>query len=566
MERAPNSGLVKESHRLSFAKQMMIEAGAQATGSRLAGGATAAAAGGGGGRGGASAGSMAALGQNEESEREREDDNDNSNNNRRDLRSRRIFSCFLLWGILFLLSMGVAAPASVAAQGSLETDVAGLCLFRNAVDSTGKLLSSWVNATEVCVSWTGVSCERGRVYKLRLPGMGLAGSIPIGSLSLLEQLRVVSLHNNFLTGSFPEDLSNCSSLQALFLENNAFSGPLPSSFWGLWHRLTHLSLSFNNLSGPIPDSINTFSHLYLLDLQNNSFSGDVPLLQLTNLTLFSVANNRLSGPVPSSLRKFPLSSWSPGNLGLCGQPTSIPCPNSSLVPAALSPLLSVGAPTPDLLPASVLNHKAKKKLRSGVLVAIVLGGTLALLLVIIFIAFLLCHCKRTSRQAAAAKKKKNKKKQQIVGGSSTRSIAEKAAVVPEEQQQQQQQRQKEAAYAISGHPGGLQDRNRLIFFEGKGLSFDLEDLLRASAEVLGKGSAGTAYKAILGDGSVVVVRRLKDVTMGRKEFETKIETVGKLKHPNLVPLCAYYFSNDEKLLVQEYYSMGSLSACLHGMY
>ncbi|CAK9229357.1 unnamed protein product [Sphagnum troendelagicum] len=563
MERATNSGLVKKSHQLSFAQQMMIEAGAQATGSRLAGGAAGGE--GGGGGGGGSAGSMAALGKNEESEREREDDDDNNNNNnRRDLRSRRTFSCFLLWGILFLLSMGVAAPASVAAQGSLETDVAGLRLFRNAVDSTGKSLSSWVNATEICVSWTGVSCERGRVYKLRLPGMGLAGSIPIGSLSLLEQLRVVSLHNNFLTGSFPEDLSNCSSLQALFLENNAFSGPLPSSFWGLWHRLTHLSLSFNNLSGPIPDSINTFSHLYLLDLQNNSFSGDVPLLQLTNLTLFSVANNRLSGPVPSSLRKFPLSSWSPGNPGLCGPPTSIPCPNSSLVPAALSPLLSVGAPTPDLLPASVLNHKAKKKLRSGVLVAIVLGGTLALLLVIIFIAFLLCHCKRTSRQAAAAKTNKKKKKQQIVGGSSTRSIAEKAAVVPEEQQQQQQQRQKEAAYAISGHPGGLQDRNRLIFFEGKGLSFDLEDLLRASAEVLGKGSAGTAYKAILGDGSIVVVRRLKDVTMGRKEFETKIETVGKLKHPNLVPLCAYYFSNDEKLLVQEYYSMGSLSACLHG--
>ncbi|CAM6047953.1 unnamed protein product, partial [Sphagnum compactum] len=174
-------------------------------------------------------------------------------------------------------------------------------------------------------------------------------------------------------------------------------------------------------------------------------------------------------------------------------------------------------------------------MHSHLMLTIVLGGTLALLLVIIFIAFLF-----------------------------TRSIAEKAAVVPEEQQQQQQQRQKEAAYAISGHPGGLQDRNRLIFFEGKGLSFDLEDLLRASAEVLGKGSAGTAYKAILGDGSIVVVRRLKDVTMGRKEFETKIETVGKLKHPNLVPLCAYYFSNDEKLLVQEYYSMGSLSACLHG--
>ncbi|GKG15974.1 hypothetical protein Tco_0358297, partial [Tanacetum coccineum] len=34
------------------------------------------------------------------------------------------------------------------------------------------------------------------------------------------------------------------------------------------------------------------------------------------------------------------------------------------------------------------------------------------------------------------------------------------------------------------------ERNKLVFFEGGVYSFDLEDLLRASAEVLGKGSVG----------------------------------------------------------------------------
>ncbi|OAE26289.1 hypothetical protein AXG93_3040s1060 [Marchantia polymorpha subsp. ruderalis] len=108
------------------------------------------------------------------------------------------------------------------------------------------------------------------------------------------------------------------------------------------------------------------------------------------------------------------------------------------------------------------------------------------------------------------------------------------------------------------------ERSKLVFFEGKRYTFDLEDLLRASAEVLGKGSVGTAYKAVLEDGSIVAVKRLKDVTTARKDFEAQIATVGRLHHRNLIPLRAFYFSKDEKLLVYDYMPAGSLSALLHG--
>lgn len=125
---------------------------------------------------------------------------------------------------------------SAAALGTLQSDVEGLQRFREAVDPTGMLLSTWVNASEVCTgSWLGVDCSEGRVYSLRLPLSGLVGIIPNNSLGLVDQLRVVSLHNNFLTGAFPGELGNCSNLRALYLASNSFYGPLPSLL-GFWPR------------------------------------------------------------------------------------------------------------------------------------------------------------------------------------------------------------------------------------------------------------------------------------------------------------------------------------------
>lgn len=112
---------------------------------------------------------------------------------------------------------------------------------------------------------------------------------------------------------------------------------------------------------------------------------------------------------------------------------------------------------------------------------------------------------------------------------------------------------------------GSQDaNNRLVFFEGCTFAFDLEDLLRASAEVLGKGTFGTAYKAVLEDATTVVVKRLKEVGVGKREFEQQMEMVGMVKHENVVELRAYYYSKDEKLVVYDHYSRGSVSSLLHG--
>lgn len=109
----------------------------------------------------------------------------------------------------------------------------------------------------------------------------------------------------------------------------------------------------------------------------------------------------------------------------------------------------------------------------------------------------------------------------------------------------------------------------LVLDEGFGL--ELEDLLRASAYVVGKSRSGIVYKVVVGRGSgvagaVVAVRRLSedDATWRFKEFDSEVEAIGRVQHPNIVRLRAYYYAHDEKLLVSDFIGNGSLYTGLHG--
>ncbi|XP_011076365.1 probable LRR receptor-like serine/threonine-protein kinase At1g12460 isoform X1 [Sesamum indicum] len=110
----------------------------------------------------------------------------------------------------------------------------------------------------------------------------------------------------------------------------------------------------------------------------------------------------------------------------------------------------------------------------------------------------------------------------------------------------------------------VSSRRKLLFFEDSNATFELEDMLRASAEVLGKGTFGTSYKARLGYGNTIMVKRLKDVNATHMEFQQHIEVIGRMRHGNVAELRAYYFSEEEVLLVYDYQNQGNLSALLHG--
>lgn len=114
--------------------------------------------------------------------------------------------------------------------------------------------------------------------------------------------------------------------------------------------------------------------------------------------------------------------------------------------------------------------------------------------------------------------------------------------------------------ASGGETGG-----KLVHFDGP-LVFSADDLLCATAEIMGKSTYGTVYKATMEDGIQVAVKRLREkITKGQREFEVEVNALGKIRHPNLLALRAYYLGpKGEKLLVFDYMPKGSLATFLHG--
>ncbi|KAI5010318.1 hypothetical protein ZWY2020_012455 [Hordeum vulgare] len=95
-------------------------------------------------------------------------------------------------------------------------------------------------------------------------------------------------------------------------------------------------------------------------------------------------------------------------------------------------------------------------------------------------------------------------------------------------------------------------------------SFELDSLLRASAEVLGKGTVGTTYKATLEAGHQLVIKRLRAVDLPKADFEQHVMLIGTIKNKHILPLRWYYYDTDEKMLVYDIIPMGSLAKALHG--
>jgi hypothetical protein len=105
----------------------------------------------------------------------------------------------------------------------------------------------------------------------------------------------------------------------------------------------------------------------------------------------------------------------------------------------------------------------------------------------------------------------------------------------------------------------------LQFFLDDSARFDLDELFRSTAEMLGKGRLGITYRVTLEAGPVVVVKRLRNMAhVPRRDFTHTMQLLGKLRHENVVHLAAAFYSKEEKLVVYEHVPGCSLFQLLHG--
>lgn len=387
--------------------------------------------------------------------------------------------------------------------------------------------------------------------RLVLEGLDLGGVFGPDTLSRLDQLRVLSLQNNSLVGPIP-DLSKFFNLKALFLDHNSFTGSFPPSISSL-HRLRTLDFSYNNLTGPLPIWLTKLDRLYYLRLESNRFNGTIPPLNQSTLQTFNVSRNNLFGaiPVTPTLLHFEASAFAL-NPGLCGEILHKECHPSQ---PFFSPSAPVATPPPpvglgqneqvhgvELAQPCPKNHKRT---------VVILGFSSG---VFVLISSLLCF-------VIAMKRQRNQRNTAPTMASDSAATAQAAAVMRIEEENELEEKVKKVQGMQVAKSGSL------VFCAGEAQLYTLEQLMRASAELLGRGSIGTTYKAVLDNRLIVSVKRLdagKTAITDKETYERHMESVGGLRHPNLVPLRAYFQAQEERLLIYDYQPNGSLFSLIHG--
>ncbi|KAL0919814.1 hypothetical protein M5K25_011935 [Dendrobium thyrsiflorum] len=432
----------------------------------------------------------------------------------------------LLLSLLFLLLID---SASSQISDDLKTS---LISFLGKLSSSNPQINrdlGWTTASDPCLdSWKGINCKKGgkSLHLIALESLKLNGSIDGDLLSHLcnsSSLAVLSLKGNALNGGLPSEISSCTRLTHIYLSNNSLSGSLPSSL-PMLKNLKRLDISHNNFSGNIPWNMSRISGLISFLANNNSFTGTIPEFNLDFINEFDVSFNQLSGPLPANSEKFPVSRYD-GNPGLCGKPLDVECPPP---------------PPPPPFPS---DHNSKKiSISKGIMIS---GYVLFALVIVLFSMYKFLKKKKKKKSDPLQVTKLNQKKD-------SESSEKSETASPSE-------------YSISSpshNSAGVSTSLVLLKKDGcKDLKF--EDLLRAPAELLGKGRFGSLYKVVINGSTELAIKRIKDWTLSGDEFQKKIMTMDQASHPNVLPVTAFYCSKQEKLVVYDFQKNGSLYKRLH---
>lgn len=440
-----------------------------------------------------------------------------------------IFLCFLFPPLLLSIS-----------------DTEALLQLKKSFSDSKKSLDSWKEDSVPCTektSWTGVVCFKGIVTGLHLGQMGLSGTIDVDALHGISGLRSLSIVNNEFSGPIP-DINRLGALKGIFLSGNKFSGEIPADYFSKMESLKKLWLSGNSFTGKIPTSLTDLPHLMELHLENNQFSGTIPSLAQSTLSSLDLSNNKLEGEIPASLSKFDKSSFG-GNDGLCGKALGKECAAAA---EGETPVLPDSSSNSDSSsdPTMKQGNPESSKLAAATVILI------SLLLFLVIAAVLVMRRRKEDFDVLGRENLDEPLDVQVSSGSARRGM-------------ESSRKGMDSSRKGSNHGAKNAGVGDLVVVNDEKGIFRLPDLMKAAAEVLGNGSLGSAYKAVMSNGVSVVVKRMREMNkLGKDGFDMEMRQLGKLRHRNILTPLAYHYRKEEKLLIYEYVPKGSLLYLLHG--
>ncbi|KAK4777943.1 hypothetical protein SAY87_018130 [Trapa incisa] len=317
--------------------------------------------------------------------------------------------------------------------------------------------------------------------------------------------------------------SNDNLVIGLGAPSQSLSGTLSAAIRNLTN-LRQVLLQNNNISGKMPPELGSLPKLQTLDLSNNHLSGSIPesLGQLITLRYLRLNNNSLTGAFPVSLSKIAQLAFLDLSFNnLSGPVPRFPARTFNIIG---NPLICGGdsnrgcsASTSSASVSISLNSSHEDPNSKKLAIALSVSLSFATL-VLLMVGFLLRRKKRTH---------------------TILSISE---------------RQEEGQISLGN----------LKAFAFKELQLATNNF--NAKNILGTGGFGNVYRGKLGDGTMVAVKRLKEVigTTGESQFRTELEMISLAVHRNLLRLIGYCTTSTERLLVYPYMSNGSVACRLKG--